>query len=216
MKKLAIGCGIALLLTGMAAAGVAYYVYRQVGSAFTQLAELGKVPDLERGVRNQARFAPPASEELTASQVARLIQVQSSVRQKLGDRMGAFNAKYKTLAEKKDASYSDAPALLQAYSDLALTWLEGKRTQIDALNDAGLSLDEYRWIRDQAYRAIGMAYMDFDIGRIVDEARRGVSPSGSSQLRGSMGPAGPASNRALTQPVKQQLADNIALASFGL
>ena len=48
MKKVAIGCGIALLLTGMAAAGVAYYVYRQVASTFTQFAELGKVPEIER------------------------------------------------------------------------------------------------------------------------------------------------------------------------
>jgi hypothetical protein len=216
MRKLAIGCGIALLLTGMAAAGVAYYVYRQVGTAFTQFAELGKVPDLERGVRNQARFAPPPSQQLTASQVARLIQVQSSVRQKLGERMKAFEAKYKDLAEKKDGTYSDAPALLRAYSDLASTWLEGKRTQIEALNEAGLSLEEYRWIRDQAYRAIGMAYVDFDIGRIVDAARRGVSPSTSGELRGSTEPAGPVSNRALTQPVKQQLTDNVALASFGL
>src|SRR5215207_7565342 len=87
MKKLAIGCGIALLLTGMAAAGVAYYIYRQVGSTITQFAELGKVPDLERGVRNQSRFEPPASGELTDSQVARLIAVQSAVRQKLGERM---------------------------------------------------------------------------------------------------------------------------------
>jgi hypothetical protein len=216
MKKVAIGCGIALLLTGMAAAGMAYYVYRQVGSAFTQLAELGKVPDLERGIRNQTRFEAPPSEELTEAQVAKLVQVQSLIRQKLGERMGAFEAKYKTLAEKKDASYSDAPALIQAYSDLASTWVEAKRAQIDALNGVGLSLDEYRWIRDQAYRSIGMAYMDFDIGRIVDQARRGVSPSDPGQLRGSMGPSGPASNRALTQPVKQQLADNIALASFGL
>ncbi len=216
MKKIAIGCGIALLLTGMAAGGLAYYVYREVGSAFTQLAELGKVPDLERGVNNQERFAPPASQELTATQLARFVQVQSSVRQKLGERMKAFEAKYKDLAAKKDASYADAPALLRAYSDLASTWVEGKRTQVEALNQAGLSLEEYRWIRDQAYRAIGMAYVDFDIGRIVDEARRGVSSSQPGQLRGSLGPAGPESNRALTQPVKQQLTDNVALAAFGL
>jgi len=216
MKKFAIGCGIALLLTGMAAAGVAYYVYRQVAGTVAQFAELGKVPDLERDVRNQSRFEPPASEELTEGQVAKLVEVQSMVRQKLGERMKAFEAKYKDLAAKKEATYTDAPALIRAYSDLASTWLEAKRTQIEALNAAGLSLEEYRWIRDQAYRSIGLAFMDFDIGKMVDEARRGVSPSEPGRLRGSMGPAGPESNRARTQGVKQQLTDNIALASFGL
>jgi hypothetical protein len=216
MKKFAIGCGIALLLTGMAAGGVAYYVYRQVSSTFTQFAELGKVPEIERAVRNQARFEPPASEELTEAQVRRLVQVQTAVRQRLGERMKTFEAKYKDLTEKKEASVTDAPAILRAYADLAVTWLEAKRTQVDALNAAGLSLDEYRWIRDQAYRAAGMPFMDLDLGRFAEDARRGVTAEGAGRLRGSMGPAGPESNRARIAAVKQQLTDNIALASFGL
>ena len=36
MKTLAIGCGIALLITGICAAGVAYYVYRQVSTTVAQ------------------------------------------------------------------------------------------------------------------------------------------------------------------------------------
>ncbi|CAN5846977.1 hypothetical protein BH18ACI5_BH18ACI5_30160 [soil metagenome] len=56
MKKFAIGCGIALLLTGIAAAGVAFYVYRQVSSTFTQFAELGKVP-LRSNARSAIRIA---------------------------------------------------------------------------------------------------------------------------------------------------------------
>jgi hypothetical protein len=216
MKKLAIGCGIALLLTGMAAAGVAFYVYRQVSSTITQFAELGKVPEIERGVRNQERFEPPASEELTESQVAKLVQVQTAVRQRLGERMNMLEAKYKNLTEKKEATYTDAPALARAYADLAATWIEAKRTQVDALNASGLSLEEYRWIRDQAYRAAGMAFMDLDLGKLIEEARLGVSPDRPGRLRGSIGPSGPESNRARIAGVKQQLTDNIALASFGL
>jgi len=216
MKKFAIGCGIALLLTGMAGAGAAFYVYRQVSSTFTQFAELGKVPEIERGVRNKERFEAPASEELTETQVAKLVQVQTTVKQRLGDRMNMLEAKYKDLTEKKEASVTDAPAILKAYADLAMTWLEAKRTQVEALNAAGLSLDEYRWIRDQAYRALGMPFMDFDLGKLADDVRRGVASESAGKLRGSIGPAGPQSNRARVAPVKQQLTDNIALASFGL
>ena len=39
MKKLAIGCGVVLLLTGVVAAGVAYYVFRQVSSVVTQFSQ---------------------------------------------------------------------------------------------------------------------------------------------------------------------------------
>jgi hypothetical protein len=216
MKKLAIGCGIALLLTGITAAGIAYYVYRQVSSTVTQFAELAQVPDLELGVRNRAPFVPPASEELTDSQVTKLLQVQSEVRRRLGERMAAFEAKYKTLTEKDNASVGDAPAILRAYGDLAATWLDAKRGQIEALNGAGLSLDEYRWIREQAYRALGLPFVDLDISRLVNDARRGVRSETPGQLRGSMGPAGPESNRTRIEKVKKQLEENLALASFGL
>ena len=58
--------------------------------------------------------------------------------------------------------------------------MDAKRSQIEALNAADLSLEEYRWIRDQAYRAIGVAYVDLDIAKIVDEAKRGVTSQGQA------------------------------------
>lgn len=216
MKKFAIGCGIVLLVVGLAGAGAAYYLYRQVSSTVTQFAELGQIPDLERNVRNRTPYTPPVSEELTESQIEKLVQVQAEVRRRIGERMKDFQAKYKTLAEKNDATIVDAPALMRAYRDLAATWLDAKRGQIEALNAAGLSLDEYRWIRDQAYRALGQPFVDLDIAKIVDEARRGISSETAGQLRGAIGPAGPQSNRALIERFKKQLEENLALASFGL
>ena len=216
MKKLAIGCGVVLLVVGIAGAFAAYYLYRQVSSTVAQFAELGQIPDLERNVRNRAPFTPPSSLELTGSQVDKLVQVQSEVRRRIGERMKDFEAKYKSLAEKDDATIVDAPALMRAYSDLAATWLDAKRGQIEALNAVGLSLEEYRWIRDQAYRALGQPFFDLDIAKIVDEARRGITSETAGQLRGSMGPSGPESNRALIERFKKQLEENLALASFGL
>lgn len=216
MKKLAIGCGIVVLVCGIAAAGVAYYLYRQVSSTVAQFAELGQIPDLERNVRNQATFTPPDSEELTDDQIEKLVQVQTEVRRRLGERMKDFEAKYKALAEKSEATLADAPTLLRAYSDLAATWLDAKRSQIEALNTTGLSLDEYRWIRDQAYKALGQPFVDLDIARIVDEARRGITSETGGQLRGAIGPAGPEINRTRIERFKKQLEENLALASFGL
>lgn len=217
MKKLAIGCGIVVLVLGVAGAGIGYYMYRQFAGAITQFAELGKAPEIEREIRNRSPFTPPASEELTGDQVEKLVQVQSEVRRRLGERMKALEEKYRSFSEKENATITDAPALMRAYGDLAATWLDAKRGQVDALNAAGLSLDEYRWIRDQVYRALGQPYVDLDIAKIVDEARRGVTPESSAgQLRGSMGPSGPEANRALIEKFKKHLEDNLALASFGL
>lgn len=216
MKKLAIGCGIALLVTGIAAAGVTYFLYRQVASTFSQFAELAKIPELEREIRNRASFTPPSTDVLTEAQVEKLVQVQTHVRQRIGEQMKAFEAKYKALAEKQKADFADASALLAAYRDLAATWIDAKRSQIDALNAANLSLEEYKWIRDQAYRALGQAFMDLDIGKMVADAQRGITSSNPGELRGSMGPAGPEANRKLVEKFRKLLEDNIALASFGL
>ena len=215
MKKLAIGCGIALLITGICAAGVAYYVYRQVSTTVAQFAELGKISDIERDVRNRVTFTPPSTEELTEAQLDKLVKVQTHVRQRLGEHIKAFETKYKALAEKKDATLADAPAIMSAYRDLAATWMDAKRSQVEALNDANLSLDEYRWIRNQAYRALGQPFVDLDIAKIVEDAKRGVQSQGGA-LRGAIGPDGPEVNRKLVEKFKKLLEDNLALASFGL
>lgn len=216
MKKLAIGCGVVLLLVGIGAAAATYYVYNRVSSTLTQFAELGQVPELERDIRNKSTFVPPPSEELTDSQIDKLLKVQTHVRQRIGDRMATFEAKYKTLAEKETATLGDAPALLAAYRDLAATWMDAKRSQIDALNAAELSLEEYRWIRDQAYRALGLAYVDLDIARIVDDAKRGAASTEPGRLRGAVEPSGPETNRTRVEKFRKQLEQNLALASFGL
>ena len=216
MKKLALGCGIVMLVVGIAAAGLAYYVFRQVSSTVTQFADLGSVPDLERNVRKRDPFVPPASGELSDSQIEKLVQVQAAVRTRLGDRMKEFEAKYRTLVQKQEAAISDAPAIMRAYADLASTWLDAKRGQVDALNAAGLSLDEYRWIRDQAYGALGMAFVDLDFAKLVEDVKRGVTSSSPGRLRGAFESVGPEANKARVEKVRKQLEQNLALASFGL
>ena len=217
MKKLAIGCGVVLVIGMIAGAGVGYYVYRKAQALYTEVAQLGQLPEIERGVKARGEYAPPSSGELTKTQIERLVRVQSSVRQRLGQDFAAMEKKYKTLADKDNANITDVPALMAAYRDLASAWIAAKRSQVDALNAAGLSLHEYRWIREQAYRALGIPYMDFDVGMIVDHIRSGSSGSiEPGRIGGSIGPGGPESNRKLIEPFRKQLEDNLPLASFGL
>jgi hypothetical protein len=218
MKKLAIGCGVIVLLVGIVFAAGSYYVYRQARAMFAQLEELGRVPEIERGVRARSGYVPPASDEVTPAQVEKLVKVQAMVRQRLGQRFTELEAKYKTFIDKKEPTVVDLPALLAAYRDVAAAWMEAKRSQVDALNAVDLSLDEYKWIRDQAYRALGAPYMDFDVAKIVEQIRSGATNTNSppGQIRGSIGPSGPEANRKVIEPFKKQLEDNLALASFGL
>lgn len=216
MKKLVIGCLGVLVICGIAAAAIGYYVYRQVQPAFSALAELKAVPDIE-GTLEVRGYTPPESGELTEQQIERLLEVQKRLRARIGAKMSEFEARYKALAEKEKTSVGDLPELLNAYRDLAAGWLEAKRAQVEALNDLDMSLEEYKWIREQAYKAAGLAYVDLDVAAIVEDIRSGVSSNDSrGQLRGSLEPTGPEVNRKLVERFKKLLEENLPLASFGL
>ncbi len=218
MKKLAIGCGVVVLLALVAGAVGVYYVMHRVGSTVASLAALGSIPDIERGVEDKSPYTAPASGELTDAQLTRLLAVQSAIKQKLGDRFAALDQKYRTLSEtlkQRDATVLDAPALLGAYSDLAKAYLDAKRWQVEALNAQHLSLAEYRWIRKQAYAAIGLTVMNVDVGEIIEDVKAGRTPP-SQPMDVVVGPTGPAQNLKLVDPHRKALEDNVALAFLGL
>src|SRR5262249_50110351 len=156
----AIGCAILFLVAGAAIVGVGYYGYLKVRSTVGAIAELAQARDIDRGVKVQTAFVVPASGELTPAQVDKLIKVTTRVRERLDQDMAVFQRTYRALAEKKEATAADLPALLSAYRDLAKDWLNAKRAQVDALNEVGLSLQEYRWIRSSAYGALDIPFMD--------------------------------------------------------
>lgn len=220
MKKFAIGCGIVVLLAAIAGAVGIFYFAHKVGSTVRQFTALGSIPEIERQVQDTHPYDPPATGEFTDAQLAKLLAVQASIKQQLGTRFQELDGKYRALSkslEHRDANVTDAPALLSAYSDLAATYLDAKRWQVEALNAQHLSLAEYRWIRKQAYGAIGLPVMDFDLARIIEDVKAGRTSSlNEMQVNMVVGPTGPDANQKLVQPQHKTLEDNVALAFLGL
>jgi len=217
MKKIAIGCGVLALILLIGAAVATYFVVNKVQSTVAEFTALGEVPEIERGVRNKDVFSPPPSAELTEAQVGRFVQVQQQVRSLVGTRFAEFETKYKDLSErmnKNQGTMLDAPAVIGAYKDLAQTFVAAKRAQVDALNDAGMSLDEYRWIRTQAYAALGVPLGEFDVSQVIDDIREGRQPRQPEGV--VVGPTGPEVNRTLVEPHRKTLEENAALPFFGL
>ncbi len=159
--------------------------------------------------------APPPSGELGEPQLQRLLRVQQSVRARLGERAGEIERKYQELLAKDSAAVTDVPELISAYRDLAAAYVDAKRAQVDALNDTGFSLEEYRWVRTRAYAALGVPMMDFDVSRIADDIQSGrtaAPPPATMQL----GPAGTPATLKLVEPHRKALEANAPLAHFGL
>lgn len=215
MKKVLIGCVVLLLLTAVGITAASYYAYRKVTDTVAGFTELATVPELDRTVRNRSPYAPPPSGELAPAQLERLLGVQASVRARLGDRVHEFERKYETLLAKDSATITDAPELVAAYRDLASAYVEAKRAQVAALNEAGFSLEEYRWVRGRAYAALGMPLMEVDIARIVDDLKAGRTPK-TPATPVQVGPAGTPATRKLVEPHRTVLERNVGLAFFGL
>lgn len=216
MKKVAIGCAILVVVLAVGAAVGLYMLTNRVGSTFKGFAELSAVPDLERSVRNQEAFEPPASGEVTPSQVQRLLGVQQAVRGRLGVRAGELEREYHTLLQKDSATIADVPELIAAYRDIAAMYVDAKRGQVDALNQAGFSLGEYRWVRSQVYAALGVPLMEVDMAQVIDDIKNGRTPAEPKQAIAPPGPSGPPASRQLVEPHRKAFEDNAALAFFGL
>jgi hypothetical protein len=215
MKKLAIGCGIVILVAGVALAGIAYYGYMKVRSTVQQFAQLAQVPELERNVRVKEPYAAPASGELTSKQIERLMQVLARVRDRTGQNTAAFQRNYQALSQKKDATVVDLPTLVSAYRDLASGYLDAKKAQVDALNEVGMSMSEYRWIRAEAYRALDIPFFAVDFGRLADQVKSGTMPA-EAPLDAVPSGTVPAVNKTLCEPHRKQLEDYLPFVAFGL
>ena len=125
MKKVAIGCLVVFVVVGAAVVGIGYYGYLKVRSTVAQLAELQKVPEIERGIRVKTPFVVPASGELTASQVDRFMKVTTSVRDRLGKDMAAFE---RTTRRSRKRSRR-RPPICPRCCRLIATWRPGGSTR---------------------------------------------------------------------------------------
>ncbi len=221
MKKFAIGCGILLVILLIAGAVGSYLLVTKVKETVGDFAALGEIPRMERDIENQAAYTPPDNGELSEDQVARYVRVQQQLRAHLGARFDELNREYKELSDRMDRDQGtvlDAPKVISAYKDLAKTFVEAKRAQVQALNEAKFSLSEYRWVREQAYAAAGLPYINMDVSRVIEDVQSGEAPSTPPQARvdGAVEPTGPEKNKTLVAPHKQLLEDNAALSFFGL
>lgn len=221
MNKLAIGC-VGLLGLGVAgAAGASYIAYHKVTAAVAPLYDLGSVAGIEESVRKQGPYTPPASGEPSAAQIERLLQVQQAVRTRLGSRADELYHRYRQYFEPVNGAIVPVggpvdSALLgfRMSLDIAGLYVDGKRAQVEALNRAGLSLEEYRWTRSRVYAALDVPLAYVDIAGLVADMKEGRQPAMPADPAEAA--AGSPAVRKMIEPHRKVLEDNVGLAVFDL
>ncbi len=210
-KKLLIGC-LVLGVVGVIAAGIAgyYFLYRPARDYLAGLAEVSQVVELNDEVANQAPYTPPADNLLTEAQVTAFVAVQRKMVRDLGAALDELRTKYEAYGE------GDRPGLgelLGAWRELKDLVLQAKRIQVEALNEAGLSVEEYRWVRARFYQALGAEFFSLNLEKIAEA----VQQQNPDLLQETSPPdLAPEENRRLVEPYQDEAAEWLAYAWLGL
>ena len=212
MKKLAIGCLAVLVVLAVIAAVAGYFVYSKARSYVQQFQGIAA---LDKNVANTAPFTPPAGGELTEEMVRRFVAVQESMHARLGARIEQMKARQDEFLRRQQAEQRQATTAenFTVIKDMMSLILEAKTAQVDGLNAARFSLDEYYWVRGQVYAAAGLPVSGFDLRALAGATGQGGDAAG----RPPAAPPGPAPdrNKQLVAPYLPKLKDWAVLAFFG-
>jgi len=222
VKKIAIGCGIVFLI-GLVAFGVAgFWAYRAAkpmiqgaSDYFNRARELASISDR---LNNKGPYTPPATGELTQSQVDRFLAVQVRVRGQLGDRWSELQTHAEAVKKRVDNKSGDLTfdEFTKIFSEFANIYTDARRAQVDALNIQKFSEAEYSWVRQRIYEAAGVNLTSgIDMKEVEKMARQG-SGSDSVEIPRIPMPDVPATNLALVKPHMGQIKETMALAFLGL
>lgn len=168
---------------------------------------------LESKVQRQEPYRPPASGQLSPSQVQRLLRVQRAVKEGLGSRYVGIEARLRQLSDRFSSQQQlDYRAALDLFRDSGALILDAKRIQVEGLNAQGFTLEEYRWVRSQVYGALELGVPRLDPQKLLSQIASGdFNPQTALEAP----PSSPA-NRKLVRPYAKELRDFYAFTWFGL
>ncbi|MEX0916456.1 MAG: hypothetical protein WDZ60_11205, partial [Wenzhouxiangellaceae bacterium] len=203
MKNFAIGCAGVLLVLTVVGGGIAWFKVIKPGMEFAGgIAELGKeYSELNESIDNRSGFNPPSDGELSEDRFQRYLAAQRQMRTELEGRLEELQAKYESLEKEIDERGGQAGIgdMMGAYSDLTDLLIDAKGAQVEAINTQEFSLQEYNWVRDQVYRALGES---------VAVAAIAANPDASGEFEASV----PEATREMIAPHREELMEMHVLA----
>jgi hypothetical protein len=213
MKKLAIGCGVVVLVLAVAA-GVAFYIAANKARSFLRHSGvLASLQTLSKGVTNQAPFTPPANGELTEDMVKRFAAVQESMHATMGGRFQEIAAMQEEMLRREQAEQRKSTAAEDVKNVSAMMGfiVQAQGAWVDALNQQRFSMDEYQWVR--VYAAAGLHALEISLRDLPDALRTGGV--GARPIPGSGDPVSE-HNRQVVAPYVPKMKEWVVLAFFGL
>ena len=222
MKKILAGCLIVAVIAIIGFGVTAFYAYRAVkpviDNASNYMDKAREVTRLGGQIKIKTPYEPPATSELTPSQVERFLAVQARVRSDLNDHWEQIEKKSAEIKAKADANRQDwaLSEFTAVFTDIGNIYLTGRKSQVNALNVQRFSEEEYEWVRMRIYEAAGVQLAGgIDLSRIEDLARQNAGKSGVEIPKMDL-PQVPKKNLELVKPHAAKLKAWLPMAVLGL
>lgn len=216
MSKAAAGCSGCALFLGLillAIGGAAYWFLSPIWKSFQEFEQIGQ---LNQEIQNQSPFTPPADKSLTEDQVRALVEVQRSMYENITSRFEEIREKVREIEEKAgpdgQVGVFEAVRLVRSLHDAIGMIRQAKIYQVQALNDQGLSLAEYEFIRNTVVASVGGGnILNFTELRENLMQGQGLEMEDPQLSREQI-----EANLAVIAPFREQLDETIGLAFLGL
>jgi flagellar basal body-associated protein FliL len=170
-KKIALGClGVALVVLIGGGYLTYTFVYKPVMGSMESLQQ---VHQQNEQIENQSTYSEPADGELTETQVERFVAVQKQIQSGVENRLTEFQQKYEQLDSELQNREPTIREIMNAWGDIMGLYSDAKQIQVEALNDHDFSLEEYRFVQQRFYQALGVELFAYNIDEIAAAASQG-------------------------------------------
>ncbi|TVR48440.1 MAG: hypothetical protein EA425_14430 [Puniceicoccaceae bacterium] len=157
MKKVAIGCLVVALLAMLGVAAGGFYLYQKFGEGFAELASFSnEYHQIQETAPRQPGWSPPPDRRPTEAQIEALVAVEAGLLETIESTINELDQRIEELRDRFEAArgLGDIRELVEhgrGVTDLALAY---KCRQVAELHEAGLSIEEYNWLREISLRAL--------------------------------------------------------------
>lgn len=205
MPKILLGCLVVLAVVAIGGGTAGYFMV--IKPAYEFATDVGgfatEFGELNEQVRREPGFQPPPDGAIDEAQFQRYLAAQRDIRAGMAGKLTELQERWKGMQAEIDRQGRDANIveLVTAYRDLGDLILDAKRNQVRALNAHGFSLQEYMYVRNQTFFALG-----------EEVAVASFGDQGAPQRGRRM----PDEVLDMVRPHREELMEGYALAWFGL
>lgn len=205
MKKFLVGClVVVVVLVGAGGTAGYFFVIKPAWEFAGGVQEfVQEYAELNEQVERQDDFEPSSDGGITSDQFQRFLVAQRDMREAMEGELTTLKERFESMQEEIDDEERDANIgeLFTAYQGLGELLIKAKRAQVEALNRYNFSLQEYLFVRNQTYRALGQEVAVASFGDQAAQTRSSEVPEEVVEM---------------VSPHREELMEGYAFAWFGI